>query len=54
MDLFEALETTRSIRRFADQPVTDDETLTCIRAAVQGPSGGNIQPWQFVAVTDPT
>ena len=53
MDLFEALETTRAIRRFTDEPVTDDEILTCIRAAVQGPSGGNIQPWQFVAVTDP-
>ena len=53
MDLFEALETTRAIRRFTDEPVTDDEILTCIRAAVQGPSGGNIQPWQFLAVTDP-
>ena len=53
MDLFEALETTRSIRRFADEPVTDEEILICLRAAVQGPSGGNIQPWQFVAVTDP-
>ena len=53
MDLFDALETTRSIRRFTDEPVTDDEILSCIRAAVQGPSGGNIQPWQFVAVTDP-
>jgi nitroreductase len=54
VDLFEALETTRSIRRFTDAPVTEDEILTCIRAAVQGPSGGNIQPWQFVAVTDPS
>ena len=53
MDLFEALETTRAIRRFTDAPVTDDEILTCIRAAVQAPSGGNIQPWQFVVVTDP-
>ena len=53
MDLFAALETTRSIRRFTGEPVTDEEILTCIRAAVQGPSGGNIQPWQFVAVTDP-
>jgi nitroreductase len=53
MDLFEAIETTRAIRRFTDEPVTDEEILTCIRAAVQGPSGGNIQPWQFVAVTDP-
>jgi nitroreductase len=52
MDLFEAIETTRSIRRFGGEPVTDEEILTCIRAAVQGPSGGNIQPWQFVVVTD--
>jgi len=53
MDLFEALNTTRAVRRFTDEPVTDDEILTCIRAAAQGPSGGNIQPWQFVVVTEP-
>ena len=33
MDLFEALETTRSVRRFSDAPVTDDEIVTCVRAA---------------------
>jgi len=52
MDLFDALMTTRSVRRFADQPVTDDEIKTCIRAATQAPSGGNIQPWHFLAITD--
>jgi len=52
MDLFEAIETTRAVRRFAETPVTDEEILACIRAAAQGPSGGNIQPWQFLAVTD--
>jgi nitroreductase len=52
MDLFEAIETTRAVRRFADEPISDDEIMTCIRAATQGPSGGNIQPWQFVVVTD--
>jgi nitroreductase len=52
MDLFEALTTTRAVRRFTDEPVTDEEILTCLRAAAQGPSGGNIQPWQFVVVTD--
>ena len=52
MDLYEGIMTTRAIRRFTDEPVTDDEVLTCLRAAVQGPSGGNIQPWQFVVVTD--
>src|SRR5207237_5046853 len=53
MDVFEALETTRAIRRFSDTPVSDEEIMTCIRAATQAPSGGNIQPWQFLVVTDP-
>ncbi len=53
MELFDALSTTRAVRRFTDEPVTDDEILTCLRAASQGPSGGNIQPWQFLVVTDP-
>jgi nitroreductase len=53
LDVFEAIETTRAVRRYTDEPVTDDEILRCIHAAVHGPSGGNIQPWQFLAVTDP-
>lgn len=53
MDVFEAIDTTRAVRRFSAAPVTDDEILTCIRAAAQGPSGGNIQPWQFLVVTEP-
>ena len=52
MDLFDAINTTRAVRRFTDAPVSDDEIATCLRAAVQAPSGGNIQPWQFVVVTD--
>jgi nitroreductase len=53
MDMYEGIVTTRAIRRFTDEPVTDEEVVSCIRAAVQGPSGGNIQPWQFLVVTDP-
>jgi len=52
MDVFEAINTTRAVRRFSNAPVSDDEIMTCICAAIQGPSGGNIQPWQFVVVTD--
>jgi nitroreductase len=52
VDLFEALQTTRAVRRFTNEPVTDEEIVTCIRAAMQAPNGGNIQPWQFVVVTD--
>ena len=52
MELFEALTTTRAVRRFAADPVTDAEILECIRIATQAPSGGNIQPWQFLVVTE--
>jgi nitroreductase len=52
MELDEALSTTRAVRRFTDEPITDEDILACIAAAVQAPSGGNIQPWQFVVVTD--
>jgi nitroreductase len=53
MDLLEALTTTRAVRRFTAEPVTDAEIAHCIRIATQAPSGGNIQPWQFLVVTDP-
>jgi len=53
LGLLEGIMTTRAMRRYTDEPVTDDEVLTCLRAAVQAPSGGNIQPYQFVVVTDP-
>jgi nitroreductase len=53
MDLYEALMTTRAMRRLSDRPVSDDDVWACLRAAVQAPSGGNIQPYQFLVVTDP-
>jgi nitroreductase len=53
MDAMEALLTTRAMRRYTDEPVTDDEILTCLRAAQQAPSGGNVQPQQYVVLTEP-
>jgi nitroreductase len=52
VDAIEALMTTRAIRRFTDDPVTDEEIAICLRAAQQAPSGGNVQPQQYVVVTD--
>lgn len=54
MELYDAIMTTRSMRRLTnDPPVTDQEIEHCLRAAVQAPNGGNVQPWQFVVLTDP-
>ena len=52
MDLLEGIMTTRAMRRYTEEPVTDEEIWTCLRAAIQAPSGGNIQPYQFVVVRD--
>ena len=53
MELMDAIETCWAVRRFTSEPVTEEEITTCLQAATRAPSGGNIQPWQFVVVTDP-
>ena len=52
MELHDALMTTRAMRRLSDQPVSDATIQRILRAAVQAPSGGNIQPYQFLVVTE--
>jgi nitroreductase len=49
----ESIMTTRAIRRFTDAPVSDDELRVCLAAAQQAPSGGNVQPQQYVVLTEP-
>lgn len=53
MDALEAIMTNRAMRRFTPEPVSDDEIRICLAAAQQAPSGGNVQPQQYVVVTDP-
>jgi nitroreductase len=53
MDAIEAIMTTRAMRRYSERPVSDADIETCLRAAQQAPSGGNVQPQQYVVVTDP-
>ena len=53
MDVFEAMETCRAIRRFAPDPVPDDVVRKVIHAATRAPSPGNRRLWDFVVVRDP-
>ena len=53
MDLFEAIRTLRSVRRFRDDPVSDGVLRDIIEAATRAPSARNAQPWYFIAVRDP-
>ncbi|MGZ4727733.1 MAG: nitroreductase family protein [Acidimicrobiales bacterium] len=50
IDLFDAMSTARTIRRFTDEPVDDSTLSTCLRAATWAPSGANSQPWRFVVL----
>lgn len=50
MDALTCLHTRRSIRRYTEQPVTDEETHTLLDAAFWAPSACNFRPCDFVAV----
>ncbi|MDT5091522.1 MAG: hypothetical protein QOH60_885 [Mycobacterium sp.] len=51
----EVLTTTRSVRKRLDfdKPVSRDVLLECLKLAIQAPTGGNQQGWQWVFVEDP-
>lgn len=53
MDLYEALYTTRAMRRVRPDPVPTEVIQSMLDAAIRAPSGGNSQNWRFVVVTDP-
>jgi iodotyrosine deiodinase len=42
----------RTVRAFSDRPVPREVIEDCLRAAGTAPSGANMQPWSFVAVSD--
>jgi iodotyrosine deiodinase len=42
-----------SVRAFSSRPVPRGVIEDCLRAAGTAPSGANMQPWHFVAITDP-
>ena len=54
MDLFEALQTRRSVRTFTDEPITEVQFEQLFRAAMAAANSGNQQPWRFIVVDDPT
>jgi nitroreductase len=53
MEIFEAIYTLRAMRRLKSDPVPEELVWKVLGAATRAPSGGNLQPWRFVVVTDP-
>jgi nitroreductase len=52
MDLFDAIFTRRSIRKFTGEPVSEEQLALILRAGSYAPSAHNHQPWHFVVVRD--
>ena len=52
MDVFEALYTTRAMRRVRPDPVPSDVQASILDAAIRAPTGGNAQNWRFLLDAD--
>lgn len=42
----------RSIRRYTDEQVADDDVQYILKAAMSAPSAGNERPWHFIIIRD--
>ncbi|MBN1894368.1 nitroreductase family protein, partial [bacterium] len=51
MNLFEAIRSRRSVRRFKDQPIPDELLAKILDAGCSAPSACNRQLWEFVVVS---
>jgi len=52
MNLIKLIKTRRSMRRFTNEPVSDDLIIKVIEAGTWAPSGKNNQPWKFAIIKD--
>jgi nitroreductase len=54
MDVFEALYTTRAMRRVKPDAIPEAVQQQILDAAIRAPTGGNAQNWRFLLVDDPS
>lgn len=53
MDVYEALRSRQSVRGYLDRPIPSGVVRRILRAAMQAPSGGNLQPWRVWVLSGP-
>lgn len=51
-DAIENIMSRKSVRKFLDRKVEEEKVLTLLKAGMAAPTGKNVQPWEFVVVTD--
>jgi nitroreductase len=52
MDLFEAIKTRRSVRKYTKKPVEDEKLEAVLEALRMAPSWANYQCWRLIVVKD--
>jgi nitroreductase len=52
MQTWEAIESRRNVRSFADRPIPAEDLDRILEAGRRSPSSQNWQPWDFILVTD--
>lgn len=52
MELNDVLLKRRSVRKFTEEPVSEEMIDALLHAAMSGPSACNKKPWEFYAVTN--
>jgi len=52
VNVYELIQKRRTIRRFEQQPVPHELLQRCVNAARIGPSGANLQPLEYIVVSE--
>lgn len=52
MNVLEAIDSRRSIRKFTEEPINEQNLKTILKAGFQAPSAHNLEPREFVVVRD--
>ena len=54
MEFMEVVEQRTSVRTFLEKEVADDLILQILSCGHKAPTGGNIQPWEFIIIKNPS
>ena len=49
---FQVIKERRSVRKYTDEKVTEEDLKLILESARQAPSGENAQPWRFIVIKD--
>ncbi|MCL7416179.1 MAG: nitroreductase family protein [ANME-2 cluster archaeon] len=52
MEVYEAIQKRKSIRKFRSEPVPDETITKILRAGTQAPNAFNKEQWEFILITD--